>query len=87
MQRPPSTNASWRDSARPARFFIIDAKAAFPVLLFLLHISWWTFYIVIAATLFFTALNKFGYSVEVFLRIVRGFFAGSRKLAIPWWMN
>jgi intracellular multiplication protein IcmT len=87
MPEPPSINAHWRDSARPARFFIIDAKAAFPVLLFLLHITWWTFFVAIAATLFFTALNRFGYSVEVFLRLVRSFFSGSRKMAIPWWVN
>lgn len=77
--------AHWRDSARPAKFFIIDAKAAFPVFLFLLHIRLWTFIIAILATLFFTMLNRFGYSVEVFLRYGRTFLAGRRKMAIPWW--
>lgn len=87
LNQQPTMTASWRDSARPARFFIIDAKAAFPVLLFLLHIAWWTFYVALITTLFFTALNKFGYSIEVFLRIVRSFLAGPRKLAIPWWLH
>lgn len=86
LQRPPE-GAHWRDSARPAKFFIVDAKAAFPVMLFLLHIRWWTLIIGIATMLFFTILNRFGYSVEVFLRIIRSFFAGPRKLAIPWWTN
>jgi intracellular multiplication protein IcmT len=82
-----SAGAHWRDSARAARFFIIDAKAAFPVMLFLLHIRWWTFIIAMIATFFFTILNRFGYSVEVFLRFTRAFFAGKRKMAIPWWME
>ena len=86
-QRQFSSNAHWRDSARSARFFIIDAQAAFPVVLFLLHIRLWTFIIAIAATFFFTILNRFGYSVIVFLRFTRTFFAGSRKMAIPWWMG
>jgi len=84
---PPTINASWRDSARPAKFFIIDAKAAFPIFLFLLHIAWWTFFVAILTTLFFTALAKFGYTMEVFLRIVRSVLAGPRKLAVPWWTN
>ena len=83
----PSPNAHWRDSARPARFFIVDAKAAFPIFLLLIHIAVWTFVIAVLAMLFFTTINRFGYSVEVFLRILRGFFGGNRKSAIPWWMN
>lgn len=86
MQQPPSPNAHWRDSARPARFFIVDAKAAFPILLFLIHITIWTFVVAMIAMLFFTTINRFGFSVEVFLRILRAFFAGKRKIAIPWWM-
>jgi len=86
MILPPSPSAHWRDSARPAKFFIIDAKAVFPVFLFLLHIRWWTFIIAILATFFFTVLNRFGYSVEVFLRYARSFCAGRRKMAIPWWV-
>lgn len=81
----PSAYAHWRDSARPAKFFIIDAKAAFPVFLFLLHIRLWTFIIAILATLFFTMLNRFGYSIAVFLRYGRTFVGGRRKMAIPWW--
>jgi intracellular multiplication protein IcmT len=85
MEKEPAPNAHWRDSARNARFFFIDAKAAFPLLIFLLHISWVTLIFAIAATLFFTALNRFGYSVEVFLRIIRGAVGGRLKTAHPWW--
>ncbi len=83
----PTPNAHWRDSARPARFLIFDAKAAFPLLLFLIHIRMWTFIVAVVAMSFFTLLNKYGFSVEVFLRWFRSLLAGPRKMAIPWWMN
>ena len=87
MQQQPSDNAHWRDSARPARFFFIDAKAVFPFFLFLLHIKLWTFVVAFVAMVFFTILNRFGFSTEVFLRWLRSFLAGPRKMAIPWWRN
>ena len=87
MAQEPTTSAHWRDSAKGARFFFIDATAAFPMLLFLVHIKIWTFIIAMVAMTFFTILNRFGYSVELFLRMVRSMFAGSRKMAIPWWSN
>jgi len=86
MLHAPSQNAHWRDSARSARFFIVDAQAAFPLLLFLLHIKLWTFVVAVLAMLFFTTLNRFGFSVIVFLRVVRSFLAGKRKNSFPWWL-
>lgn len=77
--------ASWRDSSRAPRFFFIDGLAAFPLLLFLLHIRLWTFILTIGATLFFTILNRYGFTVSVFLRWLRNFLAGPRKLSLPWW--
>lgn len=79
------SQAHWRDSARSVRFFIWDGKTAFPLLIFVLHISWITLAIALAAMLFFTVLNRFGFSPEVFFRWFRATLAGSRKLSIPWW--
>lgn len=81
-----SAETHWRDSARPAKFFIFDAEAAFPLFLFLLHIKLWTFLLALAAMTFFTILNRFGFSVTVFLRWARTFLAGPRKVVTPWWM-
>jgi intracellular multiplication protein IcmT len=75
----------WRDSARSARFFLVDARAAFPLLLFLLHIRWWTFGVAVFAIVFFAIIEHYGFTVPVFLRTVRSFLAGSRKVATPWW--
>jgi len=87
MTLQPTENAHWRDSARAAKFFFIDAKAAFPIFLFLIHITLWTFILASVIMVFFTVLNRFGYSIEVFFRIFRSMLAGSRKMAIPWWTN
>lgn len=78
-------NTHWRDSAYSARFFFVDARAAFPLLFFLMHIRWWTFALAIIAMLFFALLERYGFSVIVFSRWFRNFLAGAYKSATPWW--
>lgn len=75
----------WRDSARVPKFYLIDAGAALPMLIFLLHIRLWTFMVAILATIFFTILARYGFTVTVFFRWLRNFLGGSRKRSIPWW--
>lgn len=84
MARVP-TEPHWRDSARSPRFFIIDARAAFPLLLFLLHIRLWSFLLALATTIFFAGLERYGFSLTVFGRWLRSKLAGPRKTAIFWW--
>jgi intracellular multiplication protein IcmT len=79
--------AHWRDSARNVRFWIVDFRATFPLLIFLLHIRLWTFIFAILATGFFALLERWGFTVAVFLRWVRCYIAGPRKIAQPWWKN
>jgi intracellular multiplication protein IcmT len=83
--RAPAAGSHWRDSARPVKFFIVDAQAGFPILLFLVHIRMWTLVLAVIAMLFFTLLNRFGFSVIVFARLLRSVAAGNRKIAKPWW--
>lgn len=80
-------DAHWRDTARTIRFFIWDGNAAFPIVIFLMHITLWTF--ILAATLiaFFSLLNRYGFTPLVFWRWLRNMLAGSHKMAIPWWMS
>ena len=75
----------WRDSARTPRFYFIDGRAAFPMVAFLLHIRLWTFILAVMATTFFSLLERYGFSMAVFLRWFRGFLGGRRKMAMPWW--
>lgn len=78
-------NAHWRDSARTPRLFFMDAMAAFPLVLFILHIRWWTFFTCMALIAFFVILEKFGFTVSVFKRWIKVFFAGNQRTARPWW--
>ena len=80
-----SIDSHWRDSARNARFWVFDANACFPVLLAMLHIRIWTIVLAMLATFFFTALNRRGFTIIVFLRATRTFLSGPRKLSRPWW--
>lgn len=79
--------AYWRDSARRPRLFMIDALAAFPLVIFLLHIRAWTFYLAIIATIFFAVLERFSFTVPVFMRWVRSTLAGRIRVAKPVWRD
>lgn len=75
----------WRDSARTPRFFLVDAYAAFPLILFLLHIRQWTFFLSIATIVFFGVLERFNFTLPVFLRWIKSNLAGPVKTAKPPW--
>lgn len=78
-------NAHWRDSGRIPRFFMIDARSFFPMIFFLLHIRWWTFFFALGFALFFGLIEHYGFSTMVFLRALRSSLAGKRKVITPWW--
>jgi len=82
-----NVQAHWRDSARSIKFFIWDGKAAFPMVLFLVHMHVWTLIVAVVSMMFFTLLNRYGFSPLVFARWLRSTLAGSRKMAVPWWME
>lgn len=84
MAKAP-VEAHWRNSSRAPRFFMFDARAAFPFLLFLLHIRLWTFVLALVGAIFFSMLEQRGFSVTIFGRYLRGVLAGKRKLSAPWW--
>lgn len=74
----------WRDSARRARLAVLDAEAVIPILLFLVHITWWTFIVAVVFSAIFAILNRFGYTITVFGRLVRSVLAGPHKLSRSW---
>jgi intracellular multiplication protein IcmT len=84
---PTKYDTHWRDSARRPRFFGIDARISLLLLFFLLHIRVWTFIITLVGISFLATLEAFGFTIEVFLRLLRNQLAGSRKIAIPWWIK
>lgn len=79
--------AYWRDSARSPRFFMVDAMAALPLVLFMLHIRLWTLYLAIATMVFFAILERFNFTVPVFMRWLRSQLAGPVRVAKPVWRD
>ena len=83
--QPINDDRHWRDSARPARFFFVDAAAAFPFLIMFLHLKLWTFLLVIILMIFFAILERFKFTIPVFFRWLKSSIAGPLKMARPWW--
>lgn len=81
-----SPDASWRDSARPSKFFIINSSAAFPIVVLLFHITWGMFFICLAFVLFLVIIDYYGFTIPVFARFIRSRLAGRRREAVPWWV-
>jgi len=79
--------AHWRDAARNVRLWVVDYRATFPLVIFLFHMKLWTFIFAVVATFFFGMLERFGFTPTVFLRWLRSYVAGPRKIAQPWWKN
>ena len=77
----------WRDVARTPRFYFMDAFAAFPLLLFFLHIRLWTFLTAIAFVAFFVLLERFRFTIPVFFRYIKSTVAGPFRSAKPWWRS
>ena len=86
MNAPIPDSAHWRDTAREVKFFFVDSKAAFPFLLFLLHMRLWTFLLATFMMMFFGALAHFGFTMPVFKRWLRATMAGRHKFSRPWWV-
>ncbi|CCD28928.1 TraK-IcmT (modular protein) [Candidatus Glomeribacter gigasporarum BEG34] len=61
----------WRDAARPLRILGIDARAFFPLLMWLYHPRKWTFAAGMIAILGFFLMEKKGLTLPVLLRAIR----------------
>ncbi len=77
---------NWQDTGRETKLWIMNSTTSFPVLLFLVNISWLTFFVVLGTMAVFFVLDYYGFKPKVFLRYARSAFAGGRKSARPWYM-
>jgi len=74
--------ASWRDTYKPARFFMLDARLAYVLLPALLHIRWWTLAaLVIVAGVMFHVERRRGLHLEAAFRFLRRSLAGPLRPA------
>lgn len=74
----------WWNTALSARFFMFEAYSVLPFVVFLAHITWWTFGLATATFLLFVALERFGITVVVALRLLRSFIAGPIRYGVAW---
>jgi intracellular multiplication protein IcmT len=71
----------WRNTQKPARFFALDARAGFAILLFLLHARLWTFVLAVVVMIIFWILERRGLTFESSLRAFRSWFLGRKRPA------
>ena len=76
----PNINTHWRDSSRTPRFFMIDARAAVFVMIFLLHPRLWSGVLCILSLVILSILDYFKLSLPVTFRLIRAMISGSDKL-------
>jgi intracellular multiplication protein IcmT len=74
----------WRNTMKPVRFFMVDARVAFFLMMFILHMRIWTFFTFVAFMLFFWYLERRGLSFGAALRTFRTWILGRRRPAWLW---
>lgn len=72
-------NVAWNWTAKWPTFIIFDARCLFPIAIWLLHISWPTFYIAVGGVFFFGTLEYFRITPAVMLRSIRSFISGPKR--------
>lgn len=55
------TESPWRNTALPPMLWFIEFYAIFPIVLWMVHISWPTFYLAIGVIAILVAINHAGY--------------------------
>ena len=71
----------WRNTQRPVRFFMLDARAFLALLLFLVHARLWTFILAVVVMITFWILERRGLTFESSLRAFRCWILGRRRPA------
>lgn len=74
----------WRDSARPVRLYILDARLVLPAALWLFWPTWWTTALLVILIVLFRLAETRGYRLSAALRAVRVRLAGRAGGIAPW---
>jgi intracellular multiplication protein IcmT len=69
----------WRNTQKPVRFFLFDARAFLAVLLFLFHMRLWTFTFASVVILVFWIFERVGLTFPAALRAGRCWLLGVRR--------
>lgn len=73
----------WAASARPFMLGPLDGYSVFPVLLFLLHIRYWTLALLCVVLVIAFIMNRLGYPLNVLLRSAITRIGGRRVRRMP----
>ncbi len=76
-------NWHWRNSMRPVRFFMLDARASICFLVLLVYLRVSTLVLTVIVTLFFRFLEKKGLTFPAALRSIRMWFVGKDRPGVP----
>lgn len=73
---------AWRNTYKTPKFFFVDARISFFVLLALLHVALWTFLIVSAVAAFLYYFEKRrGMGLASAIRMIRSYISGPQRPA------
>lgn len=71
----------WRDTFRNPRFFVMDGRIAILILIFILHITLWTFLLVAVTAGVLWHFERKGVGPDDILRFIRAGIVGRRRTA------
>lgn len=71
----------WRDSQKPIRFFMLDARSFLSVVLFLFHARLWTLVMALIVMVIFWIMEQRGLTFEASLRAIRCWILGRYRPA------
>ena len=74
----------WRYAMARPHLMFFDARLIFFIILFVFHIRWWTFAMLVFAIAGFTSANYFNYSLENVLRLLRSKLVGPFRSAVAY---
>lgn len=69
----------WRETGKYPLLFIVDARALYPLLLFLMHMREWTFHVSMAGVAIFWFLSMAGITPPVAMRLARTYIVGRHR--------
>ena len=69
----------WRDTALTPKIFILDARAVFPLELWLFHWAWWTACVAVAGIVLLFLVQRTGMTPLACFRALRVAFMGRRR--------
>jgi len=79
------TSAHWRDSARRAKFFIVDAVIVWPLIIFLMAIGTRTGILLISSFILLLIMERVNFTLKKVYRYLFVLIVGPIRYRKGWW--